>query len=104
MHNTPIIIRTYASFEVDNKIDNFRVGKKANVFYEQNLVCYGFCTVSEWNDALRSSFIQSLLGYDRVDWFVDEVIKLDKHMNFFFENTKKEIIMTKEDEEVFAKK
>ena len=52
-------------------------------------------------DVLRSDFYKSPLGYDNVDWFVNEVIKLEKKMAFYFKNTKKEIIMTHEDEEDF---
>ena len=34
-----------------------------------------------------------------MDWFVDEVIKLENKMAFYFKNTKKDIVMKKEDEE-----
>ena len=41
------------------------------------------------------------MGYDNVDWFVNEVIKLENKMNFSFKNNKKDIIITEEDEEDF---
>ena len=50
-------------------------------------------------DVLQSGYHKSPLGYDNVDWFVDEVIKLENKMAFYFENTKKDIIMTEKDEE-----
>ena len=48
---------------------------------------------------LQSGYYKSPLGYDNVDWFVDEVIKLENKMAFYFKNTKKDIIMTEEAEE-----
>ena len=45
-------------------------------------------------DVLESGYYESPLGYDNVDWFVKEVIKLEKKMAFYFKNTKKDIIMT----------
>ena len=50
-------------------------------------------------DVLKSDYYKSPLGYNNVDWFVDEVIKLEKKMVFYFKNTKKDIHMTEEDEE-----
>ena len=52
-------------------------------------------------DVLKSGYHKSLLGYNDVDWFVDEVIKLEKKMAFYFKNTEKDIIMTENDEEDF---
>ena len=52
-------------------------------------------------DVLESDYYESLLGYDNVDWFVKEVIKLENKKSFYFKNTKKYIIMTKENEEDF---
>ena len=51
------------------------------------------------NDVLESGYYESPLGYDNVDGFVKEIIILENKMAFYFKNTKKEIIMTKEDEE-----
>ena len=50
-------------------------------------------------DVLKSGYYKSPLGYDNVDWFVDEVRKLENKMAFYFKNTMKDIIMTQEDEE-----
>ena len=50
-------------------------------------------------DVLQNSYYKSPLGYAIVDWFVDEVIKLEKKMSVFLKKTEKDIIMTEEDEE-----
>ena len=52
-------------------------------------------------DVLESGYYESPLGYDNVDWFVKEIIKLENKMAFYFKNTKQDIIMTKENEEDF---
>ena len=41
------------------------------------------------------------MGYINVDWFVDEVIELESKMNSYCGSTKKDIIMTEENEEDF---
>ena len=46
-------------------------------------------------------FIIPPLGFDKVDWFVNETIKLENYMAFYFKNAKKDIIMTKKVEEDF---
>ena len=53
------------------------------------------------NDVLKSGYYESPLGYDNIDWFVKEVIKLENKMIFYFKNTRKGIIMKQEDEEDF---
>ena len=50
-------------------------------------------------DVLISGYHKSPLGYNNVDWFVNEVIKLENKMAFYFKNTKKDIVMTEENEE-----
>ena len=45
-------------------------------------------------NVLKSGYYRSPLGYDNVDWFVDDVIKLENKMSFSFANSKKDIIMT----------
>ena len=52
-------------------------------------------------DVLESGYYESPIGYDNVDWFVEEVIRLENKMAFYFKETKKDIIMTQEDEEDF---
>ena len=100
-HKNPLCFRIYADFEADNEKDNSIVGNKTINIYKQNPVLNGYHIVSELEDILKSDYYQSPLGYDNVDWFVDEVIKLENKMAFFFKNTNKDIIMTQEDEEDF---
>ena len=49
----------------------------------QNPVYKGYYIVSELNDVLESGCYESLLGYDNVDWFVYEVIKLENNVFLF---------------------
>ena len=55
-------------------------------------------------DVLKSDYYKSPSGYKKVDWLVNEVIKLENKMAFYFQNTKKDIVMTEEDEENFKNK
>ena len=52
---------------------------------------------------MKTGYYESPLRYNNVDWFVDEVIKLDNKMAFYFKKTNKDIILTEKDEEVFRK-
>ena len=97
----PLYFRIYADFEADNEKDNSIIGNKTTNIYKQNPVLNGYHIVSELEDVLKSDYYKSPLGYDNVDWFVDEVIKLENKMAFYFKNTKKDINMTDEDEEDF---
>ena len=62
-------------------------------------MCNGYYIVSEINNVLKSGYYHSPFGYRNVNWFVTEIIKLENKMNFYFENTKKDIAMSEEDEE-----
>ena len=81
------------------KLDNSNMGNKTTNIYKQNPVCNGYYIVSELNDVLQSGYYHSPLDYNNVDWFVNEMIKLENKMNFYFKNTKKDIVMSQEDEE-----
>ena len=52
-------------------------------------------------NVLESGYYVFPLGYDNVDWHVNQVIKLENKMAFFIKNTKKDIIMKQEDKENF---
>ena len=54
-------------------------------------------------DVLESGYYESPLGYKNVDWYVNQVIKIKNKMAFYFENTKKDIVMTEDDEEDYRK-
>ena len=97
-HKNPLYFRIYADFEADNENDDSVVGNKTTEIFKQNPVLNGYNIVSELEDILKSDYYKSLLGYDNVDWFVDEVIKLENKMAFYFKNTNKDIIMTQENE------
>ena len=56
---------------------------------------------SELEDVLKSGYYKSPLGYNNVDWFVADVIKIENQMTFPFINTKKDIFMIQEDEKDF---
>ena len=98
-HKNKLYFRIIADFEAENEKDGSKIGNKTTNIYKQKPVFNGYYIISELNDVLESDFYESPLGYDNVDWFVKEVIKLENKMAFYFKETKKEIIMTKEDEE-----
>ena len=98
-HKNPLYFRIIADFEADNEIDGSNIGNKTTNIYKQNPVPNGYYIISELEDVLESGYYESPLGYDNLDWFVKEVIKLENKMAFYFKNTKKDIIMTQEDEE-----
>ena len=98
-HKNPLYFRIYADFEADNEKHNTCIGNKTTNVYKQNPILNGYHIVSELEEVLKSDYYKSPLGYNNVDWFVDEVIKLEKKMAFYFKNTKKDIVMTQEDED-----
>ena len=55
--------------------------------------------MSELDEVLQTGFNESPLGYDNVEWFVDEVMKLEIKMAIYLKNTNKDTIMNEEDEE-----
>ena len=96
-----LYFRLYADFEADNKEENTSIGDKTTNIYKQEPVCNGYNIVSELEDILKSGYHKSPLGHENVNWFVDEIVKLENRMNFWFKNTKKDIIMTEEDKQDF---
>ena len=77
-HKNPLYFRIYADFEADNEKDISIVGNKTTNIYKQNPVLNGYHIVSGLEDILKSDYYKSPLGYDNVDWFVDEVKKIRK--------------------------
>ena len=102
-HKNPLCFRIYADFEADTQKDNSIIGNKTTNIYKQNPMLNGYRIESDLEDVLTSGYHKSPLGYDNVDWFASEVEKLENKMAFYFKNTKKDIIMTEEDEEEFRK-
>ena len=98
-HKNPLNFRIYADFEADNEKDNSKIGNKTTNIYKENPVLNGYYIISELEDVLESGYYESPLGYNNVDWFVKEIIKLENKMAFYFKNTQKDIIMKKKDVE-----
>ena len=59
----------------------------------------GYRVVSEVEDVLKSEYHKTPLGYNNVDWFVDEIIRVENKTAFYFKNTNKDIVKTEDDEE-----
>ena len=100
-HKNPLYVRIFADFEADNEVDGSNVGNKTTNIYKQNPVLKGYNVISDLEDILKSGLYESPLGYDNVNWFVKEIIKLENKIVFYFKNTKKDIIVTQEDKENF---
>ena len=103
-HKNTLYFRLFLDFEADNENDNTHIGNKTNNLPKQNPLLHGYFVVSELNKVLKSSFFETSSGYDNVDWFVEEVIKLENKIPIFYENTNKDFIMAEEDEEHFRNK
>ena len=73
-HKNSLYFRIYADFEANNEKDNSVIGNKTTNIYKQNPVLNGYHIVSELENVLKSEYYKSPLGYNNVDWFVDEVI------------------------------
>ena len=78
-HKNPLYFRIYADFEADNEKDNSSIGNKTTSFYKQN----GYHIELELEDFLKIGYHKSTLSYNNVDWFVDEVLKLENKITFF---------------------
>ena len=96
-----LFFRIYADFEADNKKENINIGGKTTIINKQEPVCNGYYTETELDHILKSGYHKSSLGYENVNWFVDDIVKLENKKNFWFKNTKKDIIMTEEDQQDF---
>ena len=100
-HKNPIIFRIYADFAADNEFYKLSVGKKTTKTFKQNPILNGYNIESELEDVSKSGYFESPLGYNNVDWFVDEVIKLEKRLSIL--KTLRNITLTEEDEERYRK-
>ena len=96
-----LYFRIYADFEADDKKENIKIGDKTTNIYKQEPVCNGYQIISDLEDVLKTEYHKSPLGHENVNWFVDEIIKLENKMNFWFKNTNEDIIMTEEDKQDF---
>ena len=101
-HKIPLYFRIFGDFECKNKIEHSHIGNKTTNIFKQNPMCNGFYVVSELNDVLQSGY-HSAFVENNVEWFVNEDLKIENKMNCYFQNLKKNIMMTQEDEEDFKK-
>ena len=76
-HKNPLYFRIYIDFDADNEKDNSSIGNKTTNRYKQNPILNGYHIESEMEGILRSGYHKSRLGYNNVDWFVNEVIKFE---------------------------
>ena len=97
----PLYFRIYADFECNNETDNSIIGLHTTNIYKQKPVCNGYYIVSDLPSILESGY-RSNFGPNNVDWFVDEIIKLENKMNFYFKITNVELKIIPEDEYNFA--
>ena len=67
-------------------------------------MCKGYYIRPEREDVLKSGFYISKLDYGNVNWFVEEVKKIENKIACYFINTERDIILTDEDEEEFKNK
>ena len=91
----PLYFRIYADFKADNAIDKSDIVNKTTSTYKQNQnpVLNGYQKESEMQDVLQNSYFKSPLGYENVDWFVDEVIKSESKMTFKFLKTLRKMLL-----------
>ena len=88
-HKNPLYFRIIVLFKAENEIDNSSVGNKTTNIYKQNPVLNGYYVISELEDIIKSGYHEFSLGYNNVDWFVKEVIKLENKMAFYFKKLRK---------------
>ena len=74
--------------------DNSNETKKATTIYKQTPVCKCFYVVSELNNILKDGYYEFPLGFDNIEWFVDEIMKTELKKIFLFKNTMKDNILT----------
>ena len=64
------------------------IADKTTIFYKRNPIINGYYVISDLENVLGSAYYESPLRYNNAYWYVDEVIKLENKMVFYFENTK----------------
>ena len=100
-HKNPLYFRIYADFEAAHGTNNSNIVNKTFNKYKQSPVLNGYHIISELDDILQNGYHKSPLGDDNVERSVEEVIKLENKKAFYFKNTKKDTIVTKENEEEY---
>ena len=72
-HMNPFHLRIIVDFEGDNETDNSVIGNQTTNIFNQKPVCNVYYRLSEMDNFLKRGCYESLLGYNIVDWFVNEV-------------------------------
>ena len=85
-YKNPLCFRITADFEADIEIDSSNIDNKTTSNYKQNLVPNDYYKISELEDVLESGYYECPLRKGNVDWYVNQVIKLENKMAFFFKN------------------
>ena len=88
-HKNPFYSRTIADFEADNEIDNSNKGTETTNIYKEIPVPNSFYILTELRDVLKSGYYESPLGYNNVDWFGKEDLKLENKMAFLLKILRK---------------
>ena len=60
-------------------LDGKVIGNETTNIYKQNLVPNGFYILSGIDNVLMSGYCKSPSRYENVDWYADEVIKIQKN-------------------------
>ena len=69
----PIYFRIYADFEADIEKVYCNIRNKTTHIYKQNPVLYRYHIESDLENSLKIDYYKSPLGYNNVDWFINEV-------------------------------
>ena len=93
----PLPIRVYAVFECINQPTN-----NSNVLYKQIAIAVGFYLITPSGNMYYSYFDEGCTGgqQSRVEWFVDEMLTLQREANKYFK-TNEPLEMSPEEEEQF---
>ena len=97
----PVYFRVYVDFECSNNrvvspSDQKEKSKKIHIIGHQKLLIPGYYTQSELLKVLQRGYHEQF-GEDSASWFVDEMIKTENNMNFYFDKTNIPLDMTKKD-------
>ena len=88
-HKNSLYFSIYAEFEADNENDNSSTGNKTTNIYKHTPLPNDYHLISELDGVLKNGYYRSSVGYNNVDWFVNEVIKLENKMAFYLKNSTK---------------
>ena len=82
LHKNPLYFSIIADFEADIEVDKSTIGNNTTNIYKQKPSLNIYYKLSEVDDVLKSGYYESPSGYNKVDWFVNEVIKIENRIYF----------------------